>query len=106
MQTISKEVPFYQMRLRHMIKITLFSWRLYRYFLFSLNAWKDFQLDFNIVSIKTSLKNALTQMQAKNPMQKSEKRNPNWNTALTWKRATFFILAGSKLYLPVVSLRC
>lgn len=73
---------------------------------FPLNAWKDFQLDFNIVSIKASLKNALTQMQAKNPMQKSEKRNPNWNTALTWKRATFFPLVGSKLYLPVVSLAC
>jgi len=70
MQTVSKELLFYQMRLRHMIKINLFSRISYRYF-FSLNAWKEFQLKFNIVSIKASLQNALTQMEAKNPMQKS-----------------------------------
>lgn len=34
----------YEMRLRHMIKITLFSWKFLRLF-YSSNTWKKFQLD-------------------------------------------------------------
>lgn len=40
--------------------------------IFSLNTWKDLQLDFNIVSIKASPQNVSTLMETKNPMQKSE----------------------------------
>lgn len=76
MQTISKELLSYQMRLRHIIKIIFFSWILYRLF-YSSNAWKESQLDFNIVSIKESLQNALTRMEAKSPCRKVKKKIPN-----------------------------
>lgn len=76
MQTISKELLSYQMKLRHIIKIIFFSWILYRLF-YSSNAWKKFQLDFNIVSIKESLQNALTRMKAKSPCRKVKKKIPN-----------------------------
>lgn len=99
MQTISKTLLFYQMRLRHMIKIILFSWILYRFF-FSLNFLKVFQFDFKIASIKASLQNVLMQMEANNPMQQSKKKKPKLEHSFNVKKGHVLHISRFKAVSP------
>lgn len=65
-----------------------------------LNAWKEFQFDFNIVSIEASLQNVVTQMEAKTPHAEKGKRNSKLEDSFNMEKDLILRIRRAKAIPP------
>lgn len=65
-----------------------------------LNAWKECRFDFNVVSVKASLQNALTQMEAKTPHAEKKKRKPKLEDSFNMEKDRILHIRRAKAIPP------